>query len=473
MNAPNRQVRPVAQRELPPTLLDRLPPQDLEAEQAVLGGALVSKSAAELAVELLAPEDFYLEAHRKLFAVVAHLHRQDVPPDLVTVPAELRRVGQLDACGGMAYVGRLCDAVPTAAHTDYYAQIVARKATLRRVIEASQETVRQAFEEPEDLTRFLADRLHGLETAARAQGKTKSEWVSGWDWINEWERALECGETLTRGPRMPWQCLDDATNGWQPEELTILAGYPGAGKTAALLSFLDAAGQDTRVALFSLEMNRRRLIERLMAHYTQVPVDRFRRGEVALDIVAKGVKAMGRIADRVHVNDCAELSVQDMRVRLRELTRSGPVGLVIVDYLQRARASSRAENRNQQVGQDAIALKNLAREFRCSVLVVSSLAKPEKGKETTRPSVHQLRESGDIHFEADGVWVLHRPDIAAPLTELHVAKGRNVASGQSWFLDYDGPTFTFRERNDGMTPSDDYAPPANEARRTDVFGDLG
>lgn len=399
-------------------LPDRLPPQSLDAEQATLGAALISRTATERMLELLERDDFYLEAHRKLFDTVLYLAGRDEPPDSLTVPEELRRRGQLETIGGQAYVNLLVDSVPTAAHVEYYARTVLEKSTLRKLIEASGEISAMAYEQAEDVDDIVdhAERLIFAVAQRRMhQGFVHIRPVL----LDAMERleAVRASDSRLTGIPTGFAPLDQMTSGLQAGDLIIVAGRPSMGKTALCLGIAANAATmaETPCALFSMEMSKEQLAHRMICSEARVDGMRLRTGYLRTntdddesDWTRLG-RAIGRLGDLpIYIDDSSDISVLDMRAKCRRLKSEHGLGLVVVDYLQLVRAHGRQENRNQEISIIARSLKGMARELNVPIVALSQLSRNVERREDKRPMLSDLRESGSIEAEADIVMMLYR-----------------------------------------------------------------
>lgn len=407
------------QRSPASVLADHLPPQSLEAEQAVLGAALISRTAVERALEMLEREDFYVEAHRRIFDVLAHLAERDQPADVLTVPEELRRRGQLDQIGGLAYIGTLAESVPTAAHVEYYARTVAEKSILRKLIQAAGEISAAAHEQQEEVDDIVdqAERLVFAVGQRRInQGFVHIRPVL----FDAMERldAVRASDSRLTGVTTGFSGLDNMTSGFQSGDLVIVAGRPSMGKTSLALAFaVNAAREKHPVAVFSLEMSREQLAHRMICSEAKVDGMRLRTGYLSMQADDEGDsdwtrfgRAVGTLGDMpIFIDDSSDITVLDMRAKCRRLkSEQNGLGLVVVDYLQLVRAHGRQENRNQEISIIARSLKSMARELGVPVIALSQLSRGVERREDKRPMLSDLRESGSIEAEADLVMMLYR-----------------------------------------------------------------
>lgn len=398
-------------------LPDHLPPQSLDAEQATLGAALMSRNAVERLLEMLDRDDFYLEAHRKIYDVIAFLTERDAPPDVLTVPEELKRRGQLESVGGVAYVNALIESVPTAAHVEYYARTVAEKSTLRKLIDASGEIIAMAHEQADDVDDIVdnAERL----IFAVAQRRVNQGFVNIrpvlLDAMERLEEVRASDSRLTGSPT-GFTPLDGMTSGLQSGDLIIVAGRPSMGKTSLALAFaVNCAAAGATTAIFSLEMSKEQLAHRMICSEAKVDGMRLRTGFLRTntdddesDWTRLG-RAIGRLGDLpIYLDDSSDISVLEMRAKCRRLKSEHGLGLVVIDYLQLIRGHGRQENRNQEISIIARSLKSMARELEVPVVALSQLSRNVERREDKRPMLSDLRESGSIEAEADIVMMLYR-----------------------------------------------------------------
>lgn len=402
----------------PNTLADRIPPQSIEAEQATLGAALISRSAVERLLEMLDHDDFYHESHRRIYDAIAYLAERDKPCDLLTVPEELKRTGKLDAVGGLAYINTLADSVPTAAHVEYYARTVKEKSTLRKLIEASNEIIATSYEQ-EDEVDHIVDNAERLIFAV-GQRRASQGFVAIRDVVmDSMERLEEVRASESRFTGIPtgFGQLDQMTSGFQRGDFIIIAGRPSMGKTSLCLAFAVNASAlaDVPVAIFSLEMSREQLAHRMICSEARVDGMRLRTGYLRThtddeesDWTRLG-RAVGRLGDMpIYIDDSSDISVLEMRAKCRRLQSEHGLGMVVIDYLQLIRGHGKNENRNQEISVIARSLKSMARELNCPVIALSQLSRGVERREDKRPMLSDLRESGSIEAEADMVMMLYR-----------------------------------------------------------------
>lgn len=433
--------------ERPSEFAGRQAPWSNEAEQAVLGAMLLDQDAGLRAAELLDDTMFYREAHRLLFrAMLALTERGDVT-DPVTLRDELARRGDLDRAGGMEYVAALIDVVPTAANVDYHAKIVRDKAVLRRLVEAATGIIQEVYDGRGTAGEVLDNAEHRVFQVAqfrRAEEFTRIKELI-WPTMERIEQ-LQSGAGSVTGVPSGFVDLDRLTAGFQRADLVIVAGRPSMGKTALALNIVQHAAieHNTGVAIFSLEMSKDALVQRLLCSEGLVDAQRLRRGQLRDDDYPKLARAAGLLGTApIWIDDSAALTPLAMRSKARRLKAEHDVALVVVDYLQLMQGPGDAENRQQEISYISRSLKALAKELDVPVVAISQLSRaPEqRGGEHRRPQLSDLRESGAIEQDADVVCFIYRQefydgpvdpktnDNIEGLAEVIVGKQRNGPTG--------------------------------------------
>jgi len=407
---------PVASSTTEREFAGRQAPWSNEAEQAVLGAMLLDQDAALKTAEFLDDTMFYREGHRLLFrAMIALTERGDVI-DPVTLRDELARRGDLDRAGGIEYVSTLIDVVPTAANVEYHARIVRDKAVLRRLVEAATGIIQDVYEGHTAAGEVLDNAEHRVFQVAqfrRAEEFTRIKELI-WPTMERIEQ-LQAGAGSVTGVPSGFTDLDRLTAGFQRADLIILAGRPSMGKTAFALNVVQHAAieHNVKVAIFSLEMSKDALVQRLLCSEGLVDAQRLRRGQLRDDDYPRLARAAGLLGQApIWIDDSASLTPLAMRSKARRLKAEHDIGLVIVDYLQLMQGPSDSENRQQEISYISRSLKALAKELDIPVVALSQLSRaPEqRGGEHRRPQLSDLRESGAIEQDADVVCFIYRQE---------------------------------------------------------------
>jgi replicative DNA helicase len=415
---------------------ERTPPQDLAAEQSVLGGMLLSKDAIADVVEVVRSTDFYRPAHQTIFDVVVDLYGKGEPADPITVSAELTRTGDLSRVGGAPYLHTLLSSVPTAANAGYYARIVAEQAILRRLVEAGTRIVQLGY------STGLGDVDDVVDRAQQAvydvtEKRTSEDYALLEDLMQPTMDELEAigsrGGSMTGVPT-GFADLDQLTNGLHPGQLVIIAARPGLGKSTMGLDVARSCSVKNGMAsvIFSLEMTKTEITMRLLSAEARVPLHHMRAGTMTDDDWARLARRMGEVADApLFIDDSPNLTMMEIRAKARRLKQRHNLKLVVVDYLQLMQGNKKAESRQQEVSELSRSLKLLAKELDCPVIAMSQLNRGPEQRQDKKPMLSDLRESGSIEQDADMVVLLHREDAyekespRAGEADFIVAKHRN------------------------------------------------
>ncbi|MBR8661276.1 MULTISPECIES: replicative DNA helicase [Brevibacillus] len=419
--------------------LDRVPPQNNEAEQSVLGAVFLSKEALITAIEILRPEDFYKTAHQRIFKTMQDLYERGEPVDLVTVTAELQDHKLLDEVGGVTYLTEIARSVPTAANIEYYARIVEEKSLLRRLILTATKIANDGYSREDDVTQILADaERYILEIA---QNRNSGGFVPIRDVLLEtYERIEFLSQRRGDVTGIPsgYPDLDKMTSGFQRSDLIILAARPSVGKTAFALNVAQnvAARAGETVAIFSLEMAASQLVQRMICAEGNLDASRMRTGWLEEDDWQKLTMAIGTLAKApIYIDDTPGITVQDIRAKCRRLQAEKGLGLIVIDYLQLIQGRGRGENRQQEVSEISRTLKGIARELNVPIIALSQLSRSVEQRQDKRPMMSDIRESGSIEQDADIVAFLYRDDYYDKETEnknvieVIIAKQRNGPTG--------------------------------------------
>jgi replicative DNA helicase len=428
----------------------RVPPQSLDAERSVLGGILLDNQAFDDVLEIVKPEDFYREPHRRVFEAMQALASRTEPIDRITVKNELTANGVFAAVGGDDFIDLLDKLVPSASNLAYYAKIVREKAILRRLIEAAHAIAAAGYEQQGAVGEFVdeAERKVFAITEQKAQNAftaVKDVVHTAFKLI---QQLYERQEEITGTPS-GFADLDRLTSGFQPGDLVILAARPSMGKTAFCLNIATHVGCRARVnqkkigvAIFSLEMPKEQLVMRMLASEARVDAQRLRTGKLIESDWSKLAMAAGVLADaNIHIDDSPTVSALELRAKCRRLASrysqsEAPLGLIIVDYLQLMKGNERIDSREQQISEISRALKGLAKELKLPVLALSQLNRSLEKRPDKRPQLSDLRESGAIEQDADTICFIYREEVydkdkedVRGIAEIIVGKQRNGPIG--------------------------------------------
>ncbi|HEX9880212.1 MAG TPA: replicative DNA helicase [Candidatus Binatia bacterium] len=424
--------------------LRRVPPQNLEAESSILGGILLDNEAIDRVLEILTPEAFYREAHRKVFRAMLELSERSEPVDVITLGDYLKAKGELEAVGGSAFLVSLANAVPTAANIAHYARIVREKAILRHLITAATGIATRGLEDRGNVDEFLDEAEKAIFDISEKRIKTSFVMLGDMmkDSIKLVEKLYERKEMVTGVPT-GYKDLDKLTAGLQPSDLIVVAGRPSMGKTALSLNIAANAALTSGlgVAIFSLEMAKEQLGLRMLCSEARVDHSKVRSGYLAEREFPALVIAAGKLAEApVYIDDTPAISVLELRAKSRRLVRDRDkkIGLIVVDYLQLMRGMNPTQNREQEISEISRSLKALAKELAVPVIAVSQLNRRVEERSDKRPMMADLRESGAIEQDADVIAFIYRDEVYNKNSadrgkaEIIVAKQRN------------GPTDTIR-----------------------------
>lgn len=417
-------------------LPERVPPQNIEAEQAVLGAMLIKKEAILEAQEILRPDDFYREAHRIVFEAMLELSGNDAAVDLVTLTEQLRKTEKLEKIGGLPFITQLANAVPTAANVTYHAKIVKEKAELRNLINAATEIAGAAYEDTDDVVNIMDEAEKKiLAVASRQNGSVfepmKNIVMRTFERINV---LYESKGGLT-GISSGFKDLDKLTSGLQKSDLILVAARPSMGKTAFTLNIAAYCGlHDNTVAFFSLEMSKEQLMQRLLCSEGGIDASRLRTGQLDEGEWNHLVETADKLSRApIFIDDTAGITVMELRSKARRLKAEHGLDLIIIDYLQlmQGRPSRNGDNRQQEISEISRSLKALARELDVPVIALSQLSRSVESRQIKKPMLSDLRESGSLEQDADIVMFLYREDYYDKdtenknITEVIIAKHRN------------------------------------------------
>ncbi|HEX6919454.1 MAG TPA: replicative DNA helicase [Actinomycetes bacterium] len=419
----------------PPAEFERTPPQDVAAEQSVLGGMLLSKDAIADVVEVVRGHDFYRPAHELVYEAIVDLYGRGEPADAVTVSAELQKRGELGRVGGAPYLHTLISSVPTAANAGYYARIVRETAVLRRLVEAGTKIVQMGYTGDGD-----AD---DIVDAAQAEVYSVTDRRTSEDYVPLsaiMEGTLDEIEAIgSRGGEMVgvptgFADFDELTNGLHPGQMIVVAARPAVGKSTLGLDIARAAAikNGMTTCIFSLEMGRNEITMRLLSAEARVPLHHMRTGKLTDDDWTRLARRMGEVSNApLFIDDSPNMSMMEIRAKCRRLKQRSDLKLVIIDYLQLMSSGKRVESRQQEVSEFSRAIKLLAKELEVPVIAISQLNRGSEQRTDKKPQMSDLRESGSIEQDADMVVLLHREELyerespRAGEADFIVAKHRN------------------------------------------------
>ncbi|WP_243292723.1 replicative DNA helicase [Bacillus sp. FJAT-47783] len=419
---------------------DRIPPQNIEAEQAVLGAIFIEPQALTLASEVLIPDDFYRAAHQRIFNTMLKLADKGEPVDLVTVTKDLADAKILEEIGGVSYLSDLANSVPTAANIEYYAKIVEEKSILRRLIRTASNIAQEGYNREDEVDSLLDEaEKHIMEVAQRkntgAFQNIKDVLVKTYDNIE----LLHHRKGEITGIPTGFSDLDRMTAGFQRNDLIIVAARPSVGKTAFALNIAQnvATKTDENVAIFSLEMGADQLVMRMLCSEGNINAQNLRTGNLTPEDWGKLTMAMGSLSNAgIFIDDTPGIKVSEIRAKCRRLKQESGLGMILIDYLQLIQGSGRnKENRQQEVSEISRSLKALARELEVPVIALSQLSRGVEQRQDKRPMMSDIRESGSIEQDADIVAFLYRDDYYDKesenknIIEIIIAKQRNGPVG--------------------------------------------
>lgn len=420
-------------------LIRRILPHSIEAEQSVLGAMLVDKEAINTSVEIIRPDDFYKEANREIFEAIIVLFNKNEPVDLITLSEELKRRGNLDNTGGITYLANLSSSVATTANTKFYCKIVEEKSILRRLIKSSDEIMTKAYEDNEEINAIIEKaekNIFDITQGSHREGFSPISEVLLTSFAQIEERAANKGNMtgLTTG----FTDLDNKLSGLQKSDLVLLAARPSMGKTAFGINIAtnSALKGNAKVAIFSLEMSKEQLVQRIISATAHVDLQKIISGNLVDDEWIQVVNSMGPLSQMgIYIDDTAGISLMELKAKCRRLKMEKGLDLVLIDYLQLMSLDGRQESRQQEISAISRGLKSLAKEMECPVIALSQLSRAPELRSDHRPILSDLRESGAIEQDADIVMFLYRDEYynqeseKKNIGELIIAKHRNGPTG--------------------------------------------
>ena len=443
--------------------IEKLPPQNVDAEQSTLGSLLIDKEAITRIADILTPADFYKDIHGIIFEAMLSLYEGREPIDVVSLSNKLQEGKNLDTIGGRSYLVSLANAVPSASHIVSYANIVQKKATLRRLIGVAGEITGLGYQETENVDQLLDEAEQKIFSVSQKYLKQnfipiKSVLTEAFDRIDELHR--ESGKL--RGIPTGFQALDNITAGLQKSDLVIIAARPSVGKTTLALDIARQVAINSRVpvGIFSLEMSKEQLVDRLLCAQAGVDLWRMRTGKLSEDEDFININhAMGVLSEApIYIDDSAMVNVMEIRTKARRLQSEHQLGLIILDYLQLMSGRTNSENRVQEISEITRSLKAVARELNIPVLAISQLSRAVESRTPPIPKLADLRESGSIEQDADIVMFIYREGVYKKdldltkknVAEIHIAKHRNGPTGiVNLFFDENLVSFKNLEKREG------------------------
>lgn len=418
-------------------MLDRVPPQNIEAEQSVLGAMLISRDAISEAAQILVDKDFYREAHRIAFSTMVEIFNRNDPVDLITVTEQLRKTNQLEKVGGITFLTALANSIPSAANIVYHAKIVKEKSQLRALINTATTIAALGYEDDDDVDVVL-DKSEKMILEV-ANNRTVGDFMPIktilLDTFSKIEQMHEAKGGIT-GLSTGFKDLDKLTSGFQPSDLILVAARPSMGKTAFTLNIATHAAVRKKepVAFFSLEMSKEQLVQRMLCSEGGIDSQRMRTGGLLDEDWQHLISAADRLSSSpVFIDDTAGITIMELRSKARRLKLEKGLSLIIIDYLQlmQGKGGSKGDNRQQEISEISRSLKALARELNVPVIALSQLSRSVEARQVKKPMLSDLRESGSLEQDADIVMFLYREDYYDPdtenknITDIIIAKHRN------------------------------------------------
>lgn len=422
--------------------VDRLPPQSLEAEQAVLGAIILEGESIIKAIEILSADDFYREAHRKIYVAMLELFDKNEPIDLITITEHLKDKGELEEVGGLSYLSTLATVVPTSANIRYHAKLVREKALLRSLIRACTEIATKIYEEPQDAEEMIdyAEKL----IFEISEKRTNTNFYQMKDVVKQTFKIIESmyeRKAVITGVPSGFKDLDELTSGFQPGDLVIIGGRPGMGKTAFSLNIAQHVGVELGepVAFFSLEMSKEQIAMRLLSSLAMVNASALRKGFISKRDWERLTDSAVRLSEApIYIDDSSQMSVLEIRAKARRLKmEKGKLSLIIIDYLQLMRSRTAYDRREQEISEISRSLKAMAKELKVPVIALSQLNRSVEKTTDRRPTLANLRESGAIEQDADVIIFLYRDEVYNKKNPANKGKAEVIVAKQR-----NGPTDT-------------------------------
>ncbi|HEY3275408.1 MAG TPA: replicative DNA helicase [Syntrophorhabdaceae bacterium] len=395
----------------------RIPPQNLEAEQSLLGGLLIDAEAINKVADIVGPDDFYREAHSHIYEVILDLYDRNEPIDLLTVSSAGKDKGIIERIGGITYLNTLVDLMPSAANIAQYAKMVREKALLRKLMNVATEIIEKGHDAEMSAESYIDEAEKMIFQVS--ESKLKPSFISVRDIVKENVKTIEKlsqSKQSVIGVPTGYKDLDGLTSGLQPSDLIVVAGRPSMGKTAFCMNIAqyvgDLEGGASPVGIFSLEMSKEQLVTRLLSSESQVGQSRLRTGALSGADWQALARAAGKLCDSsIFIDDSPGLSVLELRARARRLKKEHGLSLIIIDYLQLMRGRNSTDRREQEISEISRSLKGLAKELNIPVIAISQLNRMVESREDRRPRLSDLRESGAIEQDADVIIFIYRDEV--------------------------------------------------------------
>jgi replicative DNA helicase len=425
--------------------LQKIPPHDEEAEEAVIGSMLTDKDAVVSAIEVLKSDDFYREDNKTIFSAIMSVYSKGEPIDIITIKDELTSMGKLEAVGGLEYLASLPDKVPTTANVEKYIKIVEEKSLLRSMIKTGNEIINLGYSQNEEVESIMDNAQKKIfdimqRKAQKGYSSIKDILVDSFSELQE----LYNNKKHITGVATGFADLDNRTAGLHKSELVLIAARPAMGKTAFALNIATNAAVQTNVPVivFSLEMSKEQCANRILCAQAMVDSSKVGRGEISDEEWSKLAIASGELSESagIYIDDTPGITVAEIRAKCRKLKMEKNIGLIVIDYLQLIQGSGRATSREQEIAEISRSLKMLAKEIDVPVVALSQLSRAPEARTDHRPMLQDLRESGSIEQDADVVMFIYRDDYYNPqaeqtnIAEIIVAKNRSGPVGTTELL---------------------------------------
>ena len=427
----------------------RIPPQNIEAEESLLGGILVDPDSINKIIDMVSPEDFYKDIHGNIYDIMVGLYERNEPVDIVTVSSSAKDKGAIDRIGGIAYLNDLVDRIPSAANIVHYAKMVREKSLLRNLMNTATGIIEKGYGIDANVDDYLDEAERMIFEIAEKQFRPSFFPIKSlvMDNVKTIEKLFQKKQYIT-GISTGFTDLDRMTSGLQPSDLIVVAGRPSMGKTAFSMNIAQhaAMGSDVpvTVGIFSMEMSKEQLVTRLLSSESEVDHSKLRTGALSGDDWPRLARAAGRLSDAtIFIDDSPAMGVLEIRARARRLKKEHGLGLIMVDYLQLMRGRTNIERREQEISEISRSLKSLAKELNIPVIAISQLNRMVEQRPDKRPRLADLRESGAIEQDADVIMFIYRDEVYNEKTddkgsaEIIIGKHRNGPTGtvQLTFLD--------------------------------------